>query len=107
MKGLKIVKNIKGIPVKAIINLDFHSNRWGSIYSEVINENNGQAPVLGIQYMQKENIVELDLPLHEELLEDFYDGVMIDELKNEERIPWNEVKLKMAEKWTSKKAIEH
>lgn len=107
MKGLKIIKNKAGVPNKAIIDLDLHGDRWQNIYMEVINEHNGQSNIKGIQHFKNENIVELDLPLHEDILEDFYDGVLIEEQKDEERIPWNEVKLKIAGKITSKKAIEH
>lgn len=107
MKGLKIIKNTADVPTKAIIDLDLHGNRWQGIYLDVINEHNGQVDIKGIQHFKNENIVELDLPLHEDILEDFYDGVLIDEQKDEELIPWNEVKLAIVGKRKSRKVIEH
>ncbi len=107
MKGLKIVKNTMGSSIKAIIDLDLHGKRWQNIYNDVLNDSKEQEPIRGIRYEQKENIVELDLPLHEDILEDFYDGVLIDEQKDEAPIPWDEVKLKIVGKRTSKKTVEH
>ena len=94
MKGLIFVKNTVGTPIKAIIDLDLHGARWRSIYSEIIQDYKGQAEIQGIRHFRNENTVEMDLPLHEDILEDFYDGVLIDEQKNEGTIPWSEVKMK-------------
>ncbi len=89
MREVQYLKNSQGNLTSVLINLEEYQAFWQEVLTEIDQ-------TINFQFLVNENdekiAVLLELPRDEELWEDIYDSFLVDELKDEDVISWEEFK---------------
>lgn len=89
MRGVQYLKNDQGNLTSVLINLQEYQAFWQNVLAEINQPVNFQFLV---NEKDEKIAVLLELPRDEELWEDLYDSSLINELKDESTMTWEEFK---------------
>jgi len=95
MRGVQFLTDYQGRKTGVLVDLKEHSEFWADVVEEC-------GEPIDFQFLiddQGEKIaVLLEFEKHSELWEDIYDSLIIESRKDEQRVPWEEVKHGLIEK---------